>query len=192
MKNSNKTHSLEKNFKWPIAFSYFPHAPGRSEGQTLWLLLWRLNFILSGDLYWRLEYFATCFISMPLLWWTGELQHTPDEQGCWLKRCVCTLNLCKHKNYSLSAAIQTVPVLFLFLICTASIMFAWDSRSILFFSGMCIVNGRTDCPWPGHHSRATHLSRYALSHGCFVTGPDFRVGPHKAGYVKTKIMSFSV
>lgn len=37
IKNSNKTHSLEKNFKWPIAlaFSYFAHAPGRIEGQTL-------------------------------------------------------------------------------------------------------------------------------------------------------------
>lgn len=33
-----------------------------------------------------------------------------------------------------------------------------------------------------------------LSHGrgCLVTGPDFRVGPHRDGGVKTKIMSFSV
>lgn len=156
MKNSNKTHSLDKNFKWPIAlaFSYFAHAPGRTEGQTLWLLLWRLNFILSGDP--LLAAWILCYLFyQPALasvnwriathtWWTRPLA----EEGCV---CVCARAHLIYANTktTLSATIQTIPVHLLFLLDTASITSAWDSRFILVFGGMCHVNGRTDCPWPG-------------------------------------------
>lgn len=55
--------------------------------------------------------------------------------------------------------------------------------------------GRATCLLLGHtayESPAPPSKHLSYNGRCLVTAPDFRVGPHKAGNVKTKIMSFSV
>jgi hypothetical protein len=71
---------------------------------------------------------------------------------------------------------------------------SWNFKCDLVFNRTHQAGERTTCPWTEPRLGDVCLSWYTLIfyYGCFVTALNFRVGPHKAGNVKTKIMSFSV
>lgn len=103
MKNSDKLTALRRisSGSFALVLSYFTHASGRIEGQILCLLLWRLNSILDGDLFWWIECLATHCIAVPRFNGLRNCNaHQVCKSGCMLaEQCVCAF--CKERNCSL-------------------------------------------------------------------------------------------